>query len=236
MSKKDIIKIALLVILAFVSSFVIYNNAKTDKKDERNVITEDEIKFKNEYESLNNKKDSKDRDYIEVSIDEDNGMIYASFDQIYEILTEGTGVIYFGYPECPWCRNAAPMLIQAASNKGLNDIYYFNAREIRDTKSLDENGNIVTEKEGTEEYYKLIEVLSDYLGVYEGLNDDNIKRLYFPTVVFVLRGEIVGIHIGTLDSQTDPRVPLTEEQKSKFVNIYMNYIGKVLEDTCDESC
>lgn len=236
MSKKDIIKIALLVILAFVSSFVIYNNAKTDKKDERNVITEDEIKFKNEYESLNNKKDSKDRDYMEVSIDEDNGMIYASFDQIYEILTEGTGVIYFGYPECPWCRNAAPMLIQAASNKGLNDIYYFNAREIRDTKSLDENGNIVTEKEGTEEYYKLIEVLSDYLGVYEGLNDDNIKRLYFPTVVFVLRGEIVGIHIGTIDSQTDPRVPLTEEQKSKFVNIYMNYIGKVLEDTCDESC
>lgn len=236
MSKKDIIKIALLVILAFVSSFVIYNNAKTDKKDERNVITEDEIKFKNEYESLNNKKDSKDRDYIEVSIDEDNGMIYASFDQIYEILTEGTGVIYFGYPECPWCRNAAPMLIQAASNKGLNDIYYFNAREIRDTKSLDENGNIVTEKEGTEEYYKLIEVLSDYLGVYEGLNDDSIKRLYFPTVVFVLRGEIVGIHVGTLDSQTDPRVPLTEEQKSEFVNIYMNYIGKVLEDTCDESC
>lgn len=236
MSKKDIIKIALLVILAFVSSFVIYNNTKVDKKNEKNVITEDEIKFKDEYENLNNKKDSKDRDYMEVSIDEDNGIIYASFDQIYEILTKGTGVIYFGYPECPWCRNAVPMLIQAASNKGLNDIYYFNAKEIRDTKSLDENGNIVTEKEGTEEYYKLIEVLSDYLGVYEGLNDDNIKRLYFPTVVFVLRGEIVGIHVGTLDSQTDPRVPLTEEQKSEFVNIYMNYIGKVLEDTCDESC
>ena len=234
MSKKDIVKVALLVILAVVSSFLIYKNVGEDEKTIN--ITDDEKKFKEEYESLNSKKDSRGRDYIKVSIDEDNGMVYATYDELHKLLTEGTGVIYFGYPECPWCRNAVPMLLQAASNKGLDNIYYFNAKEIRDVKLLDEDGNIVTEKEGTKEYYELLNILGDHLGEYEGLNDDSIKRLYFPTVVFVRDGKVVGSHINTLESQIDPRVPLTEKQKEDLVNIYMDGIGKVLKDVCDDKC
>lgn len=234
MSKKDIVKIVLLVILAVVSSFFIYKNVGEDEKTIN--ITDDEKKFKEEYESLNSKKDSRGRDYIKVSIDEDNGMVYTTYDELHKLLTEGTGVIYFGYPECPWCRNAVPMLLQAASNKGLDNIYYFNAKEIRDVKLLDEDGNIVTEKEGTKEYYELLNILGDHLGEYEGLNDDSIKRLYFPTVVFVRDGKVVGSHINTLESQTDPRVPLTEKQKEELVNIYMDGIGKVLKDVCDDKC
>ena len=232
--KKEIIKLGLLVVLAIVSSIVIYN--KYGKNNTKVENTADEIRFKEEYESLNDKEDAKGRKYLEVSIDEDNGMVYASFEEVYELLTKGTGVVYFGYPECPWCRTAVPMLIQAASNTGLDKIYYFNAKDIRDVKSLDEDGNIVTEKEGTKEYYKLLEVLGDNLWAYEGLNDENIRRLYFPTVVFVLEGEVVGIHIDTIESQTDARVPLTEEQKSELVNIYIGHINKVLSDVCDERC
>lgn len=232
--KKFMIKLFLLVVIAVVSSIVIYN--KYGKNNINNEYTEDEIKFKEEYEALNDKEDSRGRKYLEVSIDDDNGMVYASFDELYELLTKGTGVVYFGYPECPWCRTAVPMLIQAASNTGLEEIYYFNAKDIRDVKSLDDGGNIVTEKEGTEEYYKLLEVLGDHFWAYEGLNDESIKRLYFPTVVFILEGEVVGIHIDTIESQKDARVPLTEEQKSELVNIYTGYINKVLSDVCDERC
>ncbi len=237
MQKKDTIKIILLVVLAVVSSIVIYNNFnnndnnKKDNKKENINLTEDEKKFKKEYEDLNSNKD-----IVQVSIEEDNGMIYASYDKIHEILTKGTGVIYFGFPECPWCRNALPMLLQAASNQGLDEIYYFNARDIRDTKSLDENGNIITEKEGTKEYYELIEIMKDHLGEYEGLNDESIKRLYFPTVVFVKDGKILGIHVATVDSQTNPKIPLNEKQKEELVNIYMNYISKVLGNVCDDKC
>lgn len=234
MSKKDIVKVALLVILAVVSSFLIYKNVGKDEITSN--ITDDEKKFKEEYEALNDEKDSRGRDYVKVSIDEDNGMIYASYDEIHKILTEGSGVIYFGYPECPWCRNAVPMLLQAASNKGLDNIYYFNAKDIRDTKSLGEDGDVVIEKEGTKEYYELLDILGDNLGEYEGLNDDSIKRLYFPTVVFVRDGKVVNVHINTIESQTDPRVPLTEKQKEELVNIYMDGIGKVLKDVCDDKC
>lgn len=233
MQKKDTIKVILLVILAVVSSIVIYNNFHDDKHNNKGNInlTEDEKKFKKEYEDLNSNKD-----IVQVSIEEDNGIIYASYDKIHEILTKGTGVIYFGFPECPWCRNAIPMLIQAASNQGLDDIYYFNALDIRDKKSLDDDGNIITEKEGTEEYYELIDILGDYLGAYSGLNDESIKRLYFPTVVFVKDGKILGSHIGTVASQTNPKIPLDEKQKEELVNIYMGYISKIVNNVCDDKC
>lgn len=235
MIKKAAIKVSLLVILAVVSSIVIYNYFDKNKTNEP-TITEDETKFKNEYESLNGKQNASGKEHPKVDIVEDNGIVYASYNEIKEVITKGTGVIYFGFPECPWCRNAVPMLLQAANNTGLDKIYYFNAKEIRDTKELDENGNIVTTKEGTKEYYELVELLSTVLGEYEGLNDESIKRLYFPTVVFIKDGKIVGCHIDTLPSQTDPRVPLTEEQKAELINIYTDNIIKTLDSVCDDKC
>jgi len=229
------IKVFLLCVVAVVSSIVIYNVFGNEQKEEIN-ITEDEKKFKEEYEALNNTKDSRGKEYLSIDIDENNGVIYASFEELKELLTEGTGVVYFGYPECPWCRTAVPMLLQAASNTGLENIYYFNAKEIRDVKELDKNGKVVTKKEGTKEYYELLEILGDHFWAYDGLEDESIKRLYFPTVVFILDGEVVGIHIDTIESQKDPRVPLTDEQKNELINIYINNINKLSDDICDDKC
>ena len=78
--------------------------------------------------------------------------------------------------------------------------------------------------------------MSTVLGEYEGLNDESIKRLYFPTVVFIKDGKIVGCHIGTLPSQTDQRVPLTEEQNGELINIYTDNIIKTLDSVCDDKC
>jgi len=229
------IKVFLLCVVAVVSSIVIYNVFGNEQKEEIN-ITEDEKKFKEEYEALNNTKDSRGKEYLSIDIDENNGVIYASFEELKELLTEGTGVVYFGYPECPWCRTAVPMLLQAASNTGLENIYYFNAKEIKDIKELDKNGKVVTKKEGTKEYYELLEILGDHFWAYDGLEDESIKRLYFPTVVFILDGEVVGIHIDTIESQKDPRVPLTDEQKNELINIYINNINKLSDDICDDKC
>lgn len=229
------IKVFLLCVIAVVSSIVIYNVFGNEKKEEIN-ITEDEKKFKEEYEALNNTKDSRGKEYLSIDIDENNGVIYASFEELKELLTKGTGVVYFGYPECPWCRTAVPMLLQAASNTGLEEIYYFNAKDIRDVKELDKTGKVVTKKEGTKEYYELLEILGDHFWAYDGLEDESIKRLYFPTVVFVLEGEVVGIHIDTIESQKDPRVPLTEKQKNELINIYVNNINKLSDDICDDKC
>lgn len=226
--KKNVLVLIFLVVLFIIASFIIVDSF--DNKDNKNT---DAIKFKEEYENLNNelKSDGVNK-HTKINIIEDNVMKYSTYNEVMNILENGTGVIYFGYPECPWCRNAVPELLEAAKETGLETIYYFNDMSIRDQKSLDETGNIVVEKEGTDEYYNLLVKLSDYLGPYKGLNDETIKRLYVPTVVFVKDGSIVGVHIGTVESQTDPSILLNDEQSEELQQIYKENMEKVLNNSC----
>lgn len=115
-----------------------------------------------------------------------------------------------------------------------DSIYYFNAYDIRDTKEL-KDGKIVTTKEGTKEYYELVDKLSDVLGPYQGLEDDSIKRLYFPTMVFVMGGKIVATHEGTVDSQDNPYKKLSKKEEKELLKIYKDSISKIY-GICDESC
>lgn len=185
-----------------------------------------ETHFKLEYESLNGK-----NDYIDVNIPSDNNIVYADYEQIFDIL-DGTGVIYFGYPECPWCRNAVPVLIEAAKEAEVDQIYYLNNNEDRDTKTL-KDGKVVTEKEGTDNYNKLLEKLGDKASTYEGLEDNFIKRLYFPTLVVVKNGEITDYIEGTVDSQKDPQKPLNEKQKKELKDKYTKAMKKL--KTCNQN-
>lgn len=43
--------------------------------------------------------------------------------------------------------------------------------------------------------------------------DTGVKRLYAPTVVGVKDGKVVGIHVATVESQTNPYEVLTDKQK-----------------------
>ena len=227
--KKNVIIIVLLIVTAIISTILIY---EFNKKD----TISDTIKFKQEYESLNGKYNKSSKRYVEISIDKENPFVYASYDEIVKILENGTGIIYFGFPECPWCRTAVPVLIDAAKELSIEKIYYFNALDIRDTKRLDQNGNIIIEKEGTEEYKKLINLMYEVLPEYDGLNDPTIKRLYFPTVVFVDNGEILSIHEDTVTSQEDPYVALSKQQYNELKSIYIDGMNKVYNILCDESC
>ena len=70
----------------------------------------DAIKFKAEYESINGQENSSNKNYAILDINKDNPMIYADYDKVFEVLN-GTGVIFFGFKECPWCRTAIPVLL-----------------------------------------------------------------------------------------------------------------------------
>lgn len=230
---KNIVQIIIAIVITIVGMFCIYE--VLNKKEEDKKITYSE-KFKNEYESFNNKTNSNGIKYPDVTIPNNNNMVYSTEEEVVDIIKNGTGVIYFGYPECPWCRNAVPVLIDAANETSLDKIYYLNAKDIRDTKILDADGNIVTKKKGTKGYYEIVESLDKYLDSYDGLEDESIKRLYVPTVVFIKDGVVVAIHVDTVESQEDPYTPLNDEQKKELKEIYLSGIHKVLGDLCDESC
>jgi len=224
--KKNIILSAILIVVLILG--IVINNLGNSNIDGE--------KFKEEYETLNGKDTSYGKEYLTISIDKNNPIHYAEYEEIKYMLTEGTGIIYFGFPECPWCRNAVPVLLDSANDLEIEKIYYYNAHEIRDIKKLDEEGKIVVEKEGTKEYKELIDLMYDELPVYDGLNDETIKRLYFPTVVFVKEGKIIGLHTSTVDSQEDPFKFLNDKQYNELKQIYTEKINETFDIMCDEAC
>lgn len=226
------IELFILIVVFLLSSYLIYTFVDSDTK---NIITNSEIRFKEEYESLNGVyNENINRYYSNVEILENSNVEYKNVDEIIQILKDGTGIIYFGFPECPWCRNIVPLLIDATSQYGV-PFYYYNAYDIRDTKHTDEDGHVVTDKEGTTEYYEILSLLGEHVSDYDGL-PDNSKRLYFPTIVFVKEGKIVALHEGTLESQTNPFVQLTEEEKNEILSILEHGIVETYDLICDENC
>ena len=97
-------------------------------------------KFEIEMESLNGKDNGYGGSYLTIDIPSNNKIKYATYQDVESMLTFGTGVIYFGFPECPWCRNLVPTLLKVA-NEYETTVLYFNNRDERDTKKL-ENGEI----------------------------------------------------------------------------------------------
>lgn len=191
-------------------------------------------RFKLEYEALNGQKSDSDKKYTEVHINNDNKIVYADYSTVFDVL-DSTGIIYFGFPECPWCRNAVPVLLEAAKESGVEQIYYLNNRDDRDTKIL-KDGKVITEKEGTSKYKKLLEKLGDKVSSYDGLEDENIKRLYYPTAIFVKDGEITDYIEGTVESQQDPYKQLTKKQKQELKEKYQKAISKLLSCKQGSKC
>lgn len=232
-NKKTYVLIAMGVLLILgVFLFGDIAKEKVLEKREEKQGTKDEIKFKKEYESLND--DSKEN-YVSMKVPSQNKMVYSSKEEVLSLLEKGTGIVYFGFPSCPWCRNAVPVLIESAKEENVDKIYYYNALEDRNTLSL-KDGKIETKKEGTDFYKKLLEKLGDKASVYEGLEDESIKRLYFPTVVFVKDGEIQTLHESTVDGQKDPSKALTSKQREELKEIYVKGITSIYGKVCDEKC
>ena len=189
--------------------------------------------FATEYSALNGQTNSAGRQYVDVNLLDDHRFVISSEDEIRQLLTDGEGVIYFGFPNCPWCRNALEPMNAAAKRVGLEKIHYLNVLDIRDQKSLNESGEIVVEKEGTEFYQYLLEELGDFAPEYPNLNDSSVRRILVPLVVSVVDGEVVASHLGTVDSQTDPYEPLTEEQFQELVTLYAMTFSQL--PSCTES-
>jgi thiol-disulfide isomerase/thioredoxin len=192
---------------------------------------DDGLRFKEEYEALNGLETPYGSVYATLDIPEDNPFIYTDIEEIKGLLADGTGVIYFGFPECPWCRAILPVFIDAIEDvKESVAVYVYNLKELRNELQLADDGTIVTKKEGTEEYDYLVNALYDWLGAYNGLNDDSIRRIYMPTLVFVRNGRIMDVHVATVSSQSDPYTPLDQTQYQELYGIIRENLLEITED------
>ena len=231
--------IIIVVIVAMFSVFIGYKYYKDDNV----VVNENAKKFKKEYEALNDKvNETNGKKYPFVKVVNESVVKYSSYEEILEVLKTGTGVIYLGYPECPWCRNLVPIMLSAATEAELDTIYYLNIKEDRDLLMLDSNKNIIVEKEGNKKYFQLVEALNEILDEYV-LTDNNgntvhtgNKRIFVPLLVYVKDGKIIGHHKGTIDAQDDPYVELTDRQQEELLLDLINNFSIVSGVVCDDAC
>ena len=105
---------------------------------------------------------------------DDNRFVYVSPSEIKQIFEHGSGLVFLGFKECPWCQKLAPMIDEAAKAEGLTKVYYMDIRQAR-------ANNDVT-------YQMLVEKLKDYLAK----DGDGNPRIFVPDVTALHDGKIVG--------------------------------------------
>lgn len=98
----------------------------------------DAEKFKQEYESLNNKNNG-EVNYNKVSISEDNPIVYATPKKIIEKINNGDlFAVYIGTSTNIECRQIVESLLESAKEKNVSTIYYIdtNKYDVTDLEQL----------------------------------------------------------------------------------------------------
>ena len=190
------------------------------KKEE--VELTDAERFKEEYESLNNQVREKDNKKIrEVSIPEENPMVYKTAEEIADKMdNKESFIVYFGFKDCPWCRSIVEELVKVGNDKAISKIYYVDVSKIRDTKEIDDEGNIKTTKEGSEGYNALLEKMGNVLDDYTLVKDEEEKsaeekRIFAPNIVAVANGEAISMETGVSEALKDPYGKLTDKMRKE---------------------
>ena len=221
-----IVTVLAAIVLVLNIQKVISNNSQTDG-----------IKFKEEYEKLNGKKNDQGKKYREITIDSKNEMVYKTTEEVLNLIDKKKSfVLYFGFDTCPWCRSVVPNL--ASISKELNqEVYYIDVKDIRDTFELDDDNKPKLVKKGSKDYSKLLEKLEPVLEDYTLTDSDNNeikvgeKRIYAPSIVSVIDGKAKELTTGISDKQTDGYMKLTKEMEKDTYN----KIKKVLKQVSDKN-
>ncbi|MCF0260226.1 MAG: hypothetical protein HUJ54_10245 [Erysipelotrichaceae bacterium] len=130
----------------------------------------------------------------------DYGFIPMEFDDAVALFKEGkSGLLYFGFPDCPWCKEAVPILQQEAEAAGV-DVYYIRTRD-------DERNRLYSDEQK--------EQIIPYLKEYMDNDEDGVLTLYVPVIVAVKDGKVTAGHVGTVDGHNAKAGEMTAEQKKQ---------------------
>ena len=121
-------------------------------------INTDSLRFASEYSLVGN----------------DNIFTYRTAAETADILANGTGVVFIGFRECPWCQQYAVFLNDTAKASGMEKIFYCDILEDR------QNNSAV--------YQKITGILDGKLQY----DDEGRPRVYVPDVTVIDSGKIIG--------------------------------------------
>lgn len=241
MKKENVVFIALIFVIVCIAITCGYFAFREEEVG--HVELTDAVKIKEEYAAYNEQvNENNNRTYPTVNLSDDNPFVYITEEEAIDTIENKTALLYFGYASCPWCRSVLPVLESVAKEKNVSEIKYLDIEDIRSVLELDENNKVITTREGTSNYYKLLNVLDDSLEEYvlTGKDGEKVgtgeKRIYAPTVIAVSNGEVTGIHVGSVSSQKSGYDTLTEEEIGELKDIYRELIDSMSIGICNEGC
>ena len=185
MKKGKIVAIILAIVVIVIIVLVVLNRKPQDN-----------IRFSKEY----------------TNVSENNVFVYRDIKDIIKIMEHGTGVVYLGFPECPWCQAYVKYLDEVSKEVGIEKIYYYNILEDR--------------KNNTSDYQKIVELLEGNLQ----FDQDGNPRIYVPNVSFHINGKLIGNDYETsLDTHnlSDPKEYWTTDEVSELKEVLKEYMQQV---------
>lgn len=143
-------------------------------------------------------------------VPENNRFVIQTAEQTIDRFENGTGIIFLGFHQCPWCQKMAPLLNQAAEQDGAN-VYYLDI-----LKLSSENPDV---------YQQVMAHVLPYLD-----RDKNGQpRLTTPDVSFVKNGKIIWRY--KMDSvgeeERTPDAYWTEERKETALRQFGTQVKKM---------
>lgn len=185
----------IILVVVCVVSFIFGMKYAGNKEDTKT----DAVKFASEY-----------------PVSEDNVFVYRSLEEINKILKNGSGIIFLGFPECPWCRGYAPIINEVAKQEKLEKVYYFNIKKDREDNS--------------ELYQETVKLLGDNLRY----DDEGNRRIYAPSLIAVKNGKIVGFDDTRYWNNKSYETPEDFWNKEDLTSMKEKLV-KMITDTKDQS-
>lgn len=135
-----------------------------------------------------------------------------------------SGVIYFGFENCPWCKEAKPILKEVAKKLG-KKIYYVKTRD-------KDNERLYTDEQK--------EKIQPYIEEYMSENDEGVMTLYVPLVLVVKDGKVIAGHESTVEGHDAHERTMTKKEQKQLKKTYTKMLKKYENSTssskgCDES-
>ena len=218
MKKDKTILVFLLIALMIIGGLMLYFSFKEEVVIEKS----DAVKIKEEYESLNNtKNENNQRLYPNVVLDENNVFVKSNENEIINILNS-EGYIYFGDYTDAYSRSLISLVDEVSKNNIISKINYFDISTIKDEIALDDLNEPIIKKQGSNGYYKMLEILDEWLPNYYLINEEGTKidtlekYIVVPTIVVVKDGEIKNLRMGTIESQKTGYDELSSDEVSKI--------------------
>lgn len=125
----------------------------------------------------------------------------APVDEVLQLFEKGSGLVFLGFPECPWCQQLAPIVNEAAEAEN-SEVVYLNIRQAR------------ADNDAT--YQKLVEKLAPHLRK----DDQGKPRIFVPDVTAVRDGTVAGHFLQETTADGEKATPesyWTDERRQRAV-------------------